>query len=113
MTDFRCSSCGAGFRLAQKPQFCPFCASRSVTAHGKALETAQRLIAECNEKAEKMEALWSEYVSLLTGYELNMLTLRTYKKRGIITDDDMPRYEKKSLKQSLAEHRKKGDERNG
>lgn len=107
MTDFKCSDCGAAFRLAQKPRFCPYCASPNVIAHGKALETARKLIAECNEKVEKLEVLWSEYVALQASYELNMLTLRTYKKRGIITDDDMPCYKKKSLKESLAEYRKK------
>lgn len=108
MGQYKCKNCNAGFRLARRPAFCPFCGSNKIGLdHGKARETGLALIAECNAIAVSLEELWAQYIKLLAEYENKMQTLRVYKKRGIIKEEELPRYNKPTLKNELAALRAK------
>ena len=114
MAKFTCDSCGYSFVGTKDAVFCPYCGGRSFHVdHDRARKTALVLIAECNELAAKMAPVWSEYVTLLAQYEAKMQTLRAYKMRGIVQEDEMPKNAKKFLKDALAEYRSRRSAKGG
>ena len=108
MKTYKCRNCGKGFRLATNPLFCPFCGGNKIEINVKARETASQLIRECEELIRILDPMWDEYVGILAMYEIKMRTLRSYKKRGIVSDEELPRHEKRHLRDALMEYQKNG-----
>lgn len=107
MKTYKCQKCGKGFRFAKQPDFCPFCGGHDVSQDNeKARNTALEIIRELDVLALEMETLWSEYAEKWVVYEDKMQTLRVYKRRGIVTEDEMPTIQKKSLANELNAYRK-------
>ena len=97
---YRCHSCGMSTRLPEEkiPGYCPYCGSTDIDIdREKARETAGRMIAECNEILRELKPAHDKYISILARYELNMQTLRCYKKRGVVSEDEMPHWKKTLL----------------
>ena len=76
-------------------------------SQGKAFNHAQECIMRCNALIPALEATQSAYLDLLGQYEKEMQILRMYKRRGVITQEDMPKYSKKKLNETLKSARQK------
>ena len=78
-------------------------------AHEKAFNHAQECIARCNALIPALEATQAAYLDLLGQYEKEMQILRMYKRRGVIMEEDIPKYSKKKLPETLkaARHKKR------
>lgn len=108
MKNYLCGNCGASFRLASKPNYCPACGADRVLRNdlkGRkyALEQAARLL----ELKPQLEKAFGEYAELYGEMEAIRITLRQYKRRGIITESEIPVIEKPNLAEKLREYREK------
>lgn len=113
MQEYNCSSCGQAFRLANKPSFCPFCGGQGSVAlnQKKARETALRLISELTESdIPVLEAMRQGYVEQMSLVEYKKQTLRKYKQRGIISEEEMPSVHILTAAEALKEYRRKKKE---
>lgn len=111
MKTYICESCGSSFRLAEKPNFCPKCASSNVRPNTiKAEKYAEAQIARFEELKPKMEKAFDEYASMYGEMEAIRVTLRKYKERGIITEEQIPKLVMPKLSKKLAEYRKERTE---
>lgn len=98
-TNYKCRNCGYAVRLPKVPKYCPQCGSNEISkSNDRARTTALKLIDECNDIIAKLEPLLNETVVLQNELEQRMQTLRTYKRRGIITANEIPTYEKATQK---------------
>lgn len=105
---YRCRNCGSVCRSENKNLFCMNCGSIKIKRYGKkARENAIQIIAELEELNERLVPLWEEYIELSAQREDRMQTLRVYKKRGIISDDEIPRYKNETMRNALASYRTK------
>lgn len=115
MNRYLCDSCGASFNFSVVPSFCPICGKESSVTRDmrKAKATAQRLIAELNsEDIPVLESLHAGYIAQLAKINAKLETLRQYKKRGIVSPEEMPVVVLKSAREALKEYReqrKKGN----
>lgn len=75
--------------------------------HEKAFNHAQECIARCKALQPALEATQAAYLDLLGQYEKEMQILRMYQRRGIITKEEMPQYNKKKLPETLKAARQK------
>lgn len=108
MNRYLCDSCGASFNFAIAPSFCPICGKESSVSRDmrKAKATAQRLIAELNgEDIPVLESLHAGYIAQLAKINAKLETLRQYKKRGIVAQEEMPVVVLKSARDALKEYR--------
>ncbi len=107
MEKYICRSCNSEFRIGVKPSVCPACGSDNIynVSHLIARETAVQLIEELNELKPKLETAFSAYAQLYGRYEAIRITLRQYKKRGIVSEDEVPVIEKPLLREKLKEYR--------
>lgn len=106
--EYKCNDCGNVVRLAKAPRFCPFCGSESIERDlTKARANAFQLIESCNKLAAEMEPIFNAYLEKMAQYEWNMQTLRTYKMRGIITEEELPKYRRPQIQRALAEYRRR------
>ena len=106
-----CDDCGARFGCSGVAKFCPSCGGAWVRAdRERAKDRAQKYIAECKELVEKAEAAFNAYAEIYCEYEFRVQTLRQYKKRGIITDEQIPRMGKPHVAEKLKEYREKRKE---
>lgn len=76
-------------------------------SHEKAFNHAQECIHRCNALIPALEATQAAYLDLLGQYEKEMQILRMYQRRGIISQEDMPKYNKKKLPETLKAARQK------
>lgn len=109
MQEYNCSKCGQSFRMANKPMFCPFCGEQSSVAlnQKRARETALRLIAELNESdIPVLESIRKGYLEQWALVEYKRQTLRKYKQRGVITEEEMPSYRNPTVNEALKEYRR-------
>lgn len=106
--EYVCKDCNSCFstKQAKQPYCCPMCASLNITAITKARKTAMRLIDECNELTEQIDALMSQYADLYCERETKLVTLRVYKGRGIISDVEMPHIKRLNLQAQLSEYKR-------
>jgi hypothetical protein len=96
---FSCKRCGATFLLQARPKFCPYCGAEELTS--QSIETAKRLIDECNAMIPEIETAWDQYIQLAAQYEMRTQKLAQYEKRGFITRDMVPKYHKTKLSEAL------------
>ena len=75
--------------------------------HEKAFNHAQECIARCKALQPALEATQAAYLDLLGQYEKEMQILRMYQRRGIISQEDMPKFSKKKLTETLKNARNK------
>lgn len=110
MNSYYCISCGGSFKALQEPNFCPVCGKSDLRKGTyKAIETAFSTIADCIELSKELAEAWENYIKLLAVYEDKMQLLRVYKKRGIIKEEEIPRYadfKSKGIAQAVKEYRK-------
>lgn len=109
MQEYICGKCGQSFRMAKKPSFCPFCGGQGSVAlnQKKARETALRLISELTESdIPVLEAIRQGYVEQMAIVEYKKQTLRKYKQRGVITEEEMPSYHYPTVNEALKEYRR-------
>lgn len=106
--EYVCKDCKSCFstKQAKQPYCCPMCASLNIAPKSKARSTAMRLIDECNELTEQIDALMSQYTKLYCERETKLVTLRVYKGRGIVSDTEMPHIKRQNLQAQLSEYRK-------
>lgn len=103
-----CDACGFSFNFSQVPSFCPKCGKEGAAARDtrKAKETARRMIAELNgEDIPVLESLHAGYIAQLAKINAKLETLRQYKKRGIVSQEEMPVIVLKSARDALKEYR--------
>lgn len=108
MKRYVCMTCGQKFRMDGQPHICPNCGSTSIDdeTNVQARKTAIRLIREVNEIIPEMEETFEQYIEKRVDVELRMQTLRTYKRRGIVRDEEMPVFDRPKLAERLNERRK-------
>lgn len=117
MNRYYCQSCGMEHIFSHPPKFCPDCGNMNtmVKDNRKARETALRKIDELKtEDIPAMESIFSSYMAQRVAVEVKMQTLRTYKRRGIVSEEEMPVLERPRLQEKLAEYRRlKGETEDG
>lgn len=101
---FVCNSCNKQFSLKEKPKCCPYCMSQDIEPNGKT--SALRMLAKYNELSKQMDDLMEKYKPLYLEAECIRSTLRTYKARGILTEDEFPKKKSTNLLNNLSEYRK-------
>ena len=69
-------------------------------------QTALDFIAEVNKLTSKMNELWDQYSAMYLERECLLAKLRSYKYRGIISDEEIPHTSRPNLQQQLSEYRK-------
>lgn len=112
---YKCLACGASFKTEFDARLCPQCGSSDVRLdldhYQKARDTAVELIEKHNSLMKKALKKFDEYQELYAEVELVRSTLRTYKSRGIISDEEMPSIVRPKLSDRLIKKRnsKKGD----
>ena len=113
---YMCCSCSHVFSSSIEPKFCPLC-GKSEFSHPdtKARRTALEYIEQVKQDQEVMLAMWNGYERQYAVVENMMQLLRQYKKRGIITDDEIPKIVKPKLADKLREYRAemKGEKEDG
>lgn len=99
MINFKCEKCGFGFRMINKPNFCPNCGSKEwFGISSKALTTAKQIMAEIEKIDEELLPLKKRYLELLNTRSRRKTLLATYQLRGVITKEELDRYSPKNLK---------------
>ena len=107
MKQFICSDCNKRFRFANKPKFCPYCASSDVSLdNGRAAENAKQKIEELNQLIVELNAARDIYCEAYAKYENVRRTLLTYADRGVIAKKDIPVADQKKLIDALYDYRK-------
>lgn len=105
---WKCEKCGTVFTLADSPKFCPVCGCGdfiNAAEHKKAKQTAEKICHELSVMIPEIEAAWNKYAQLQARYEEKVQTLRQYKHRGIITEEEIPKPNKKQVQTLLREIR--------
>lgn len=99
-----CNYCNHKFISKIEPTECPHCKSTNIElAINKSIES---MINRYNELAVEMKELMDKYTPLyLETYCINNI-LRVYKRRGLITEEEIPKFEKPKLEAQVAEYRK-------
>ena len=101
---FICNCCGRVFSVKEKPMGCPYCMSQTIELTGKS--SALKMLKKYNELSEQMDNLMKQYEPLYLEAERIRSTLRTYKARGILTAEEMPKKKRVQLLSKLSEYRK-------
>ena len=102
-----CNTCQSEIKIKDKPVFCPFCGGQDLSLICKQRETALRLIAELEDMKEEHNRILAEYAEIRVAIEYKHQTLRVYKKRGYISAEEMPVFEKPKVSEYLKEYRQK------
>lgn len=103
MIRYVCKNCEAKFSTQKTSMFCPYCGTDQIISDSSAY--AQRLIDECNAMVPELETSWEKYISLAAQFDVRVMKLHQYKKRGYITEEMMPKYRKKTMKEAMKEAR--------
>lgn len=104
---FKCRVCNAEISLDIAPKYCPFCAAdKPKRVKENARNTALQLIERHNALTKELDIIMEKYAPLYLERETIRSTLRTYKARGIISDDEMPDMNRTSIMQNLSAYRK-------
>lgn len=121
----KCPKCGRTYELEMglKPVFCAKCGDRNITV--SPVKTKSRVRAEeamnhMDQIRPRLEKAHRVYVELMGEWEFEMQILRQYKKRGIVTEDEVASYmqdnfDTKKISEALRnyrENRKKENEDN-
>lgn len=116
-----CGNCGYSdvFEVDVKPRFCPQCGDGGIAVAAektKARITAEDRMIEMDELRPRLEAAWNEYWDLRVAYEDRLQFLVTYKRRGIVSDEELAEYRvndldrRRDLNAALKEYRaRKGE----
>lgn len=109
MIRYKCLDCDKEFKMDSKIMYCPYCASVHIEdmQHIQAKNTAKAKIIDLLQLQEKMNQKYSEYAELYAQSESLLQVLRCYKKRGIITNEEIPVLNKPKLADALKEYRSK------
>ena len=105
-----CNNCNETFSAAKKPKCCPFCLSENFRDDSKSRQTALALIERSNQLTAQLEELMEKYKPIYLEREVALNTLRVYKRRGIITEEEMPKIERQNIQKEISEYRKKRKE---
>lgn len=104
---YTCSDCNETFSAAKKPKNCPFCLSENLRYDGKSREKAIELIEYSNQLTSQIEELMEKFKPIYLERECALNTLRVYKQRGIITEEEMPKIERQNIQKEIVKYRKK------
>lgn len=105
--NYVCTNCKEIFSATKKPKCCPFCSSENLICEGKSRKTALALIERSNQLTTQLDDLMEKYKPIYLEREIALNTLRVYKQRGIITEEEMPKIKKQNIQKELAEYRQK------
>ena len=98
-----CNSCNKGFN-AKELTNCPICGSSDVESVIE--KSIKSKIDKYNELVKEMEELIDKYTPLYLEASCINNTLRVYKQRGFITEEEIPKFKRHSLESKLAAYRK-------
>lgn len=101
---FTCKSCGKNYNLPSDIKCCPYCGSAKIVAAGKA--SAEEMIKEFNSLSAKMDKLMQQYIPLYLESECILSKLRVYKRRKIISPEELPERKTYNMQAMLSEYRK-------
>ena len=104
---YSCQKCGNSFSASKKPKCCPFCLSEDVQYDGCSKKHADKLIEQAAELTAQIDVLLEQYKSLYIERECILNKLRSYKHRGVISDDEIPKIQRWNMQGELAELRRK------
>lgn len=103
-----CTDCGFSMYCKDEPVYCPKCGQATLTTDNvRAWKYALVCKSRCQELLPELEAKYADFMETYVVYEDSMQVLRQYKKRGILSDDDLPTLFKPRLADSLKEYRRK------
>ena len=107
MMKYVCQKCGNSFSASKMPKCCPFCLSEDVQYDGCSKKYADKLIEQAAELTAQIDVLLEQYKSLYIERECILNKLRSYKHRGVISDDEIPKIQRWNMQGELAELRRK------
>ena len=100
-----CNNCNKTYSAKEEAVFCPYCGSHKIERTGR--KSALDMLNKYNELKTKMDKIIEEeFLPLYLEAEYIRDTLRTYKMRGLITEEEMPVKEKYNLHSKMSEYRK-------
>lgn len=100
-----CKKCNGTHSTREESKFCPYCGSTKIERTGR--ESALDMLKTYNELKTKMDKIIEEeFMPLYLEAECIRDTLRTYKMRGLITEEEMPIKEQYALRSKMSEYRK-------
>lgn len=102
---YSCKCCGIAFRLACEVKFCPYCGAESIEVDRKSRNTALKMIEDHNRLMSLMLEKFDEYANVHAEIENIRAKLRTYKARGLVSDEEMPSFAKPKLVDYLNKYR--------
>ena len=94
---YSCKCCGISFRLAYEVKFCPYCGAESIEVDGKSRNTALKMIEDHNRLISLMLEKFDEYAKVHAEIENIRAKLKSYKARGLISEEEMPSFAKPKL----------------
>ena len=107
MGKFRCKKCFTDIEMNSQPNFCPNCGSNEIIRQRTpARITCEKKIAELENLLPKVEKAYKEYFNLYIQAVDIYTYLRQNKKRGNVTEDEIPHLKKPNINKSLSEFRK-------
>lgn len=102
-----CNNCQSEIKIKDKPVFCPFCGGQDLSLISKQRETALKLIQELEELKEEHNRILDEYCKIRAEIEYRSVNLRSYKRRGIISAEEIPVFETPKVSEYFKEYRQK------
>lgn len=113
-----CGNCGymAKITVDVVPAFCPQCGSNGIFVDiekPKSRVTAESKMVELDELRPRLESAWNEYWGLRVAYEDLLQFLVVYKRRGIVSEEELSQYRvndlcrKQDLNAAIKEYRAK------
>ena len=108
---YSCNSCGIAFKLAHDVKFCPYCGADTIGVDGKARKTALSMIEEHNQLMTVALKKFDEYAQVYAEIETIRSTLRAYKSRGLINEEEMPSFKRPLLSEYVDKYRKSRKEK--
>ena len=100
-----CNACNKTYSVNEESKFCPYCGSHKIERTGR--KSALNMLNTYNELKAKMDKIIEEeFMPLYLEAECIRDTLRVYKMRGLITEEELPKKERDALMNKLSEYRK-------
>jgi len=100
-----CNDCNKTYSVKEESKFCPYCGSDRIERTGR--KSALDMLKTYNELKAKMDKIIEEeFMPIYLEAECIRDTLRTYKMRGLITEEEMPIKEQYALRSKMSEYRK-------
>lgn len=108
---YYCPDCKVTFSSSVEPRFCLHCGSAKVQRDMQAARAkADALLKSVQHLTSEIEQVWEMLIPLLAERADKMNSLRQYKTRGVITQEEIPTIERMNLGEAMKAYRARKQE---